>query len=242
MLMRYVHSRVKALGLLCLAAVTGQGCGNSSDSGGRHAQGGNSGNVVPEVELGTSCGDCDGTFCRRSGTHICPESDLPIPCIGTASGMYCSKSCASDDDCAPASRTMKCLTSCSAYPEAQGACWTQSEYDFMSSKVCGIAAPSGTGGSKATGGSGAFAGSLGSGGASGIAGARSTGGSLASGGFTSSTTSTSNGGSAPAGGVTSIVATTPAGGNKASGGTVISDNYFCRSATIRIAGFGLRRA
>jgi hypothetical protein len=60
-----------------------------------------------------------------------------MPCLGTASGMYCTKKCSSDLDCAPAARAMRCLTTCAKFPEVAGLCWAQSNYTFMVGQVCG---------------------------------------------------------------------------------------------------------
>src|SRR5262245_61970797 len=62
----------------------------------------------PSVPLGRACGGtCKGTFCQSGGTSIsrtCGDSALALPCLGTATGMYCTQTCAADDDCAPAAR------------------------------------------------------------------------------------------------------------------------------------------
>ena len=127
------------------------------------------GNASGTTALGASCGGpCNGTFCRSSGSAIslvCTTSDASAPCIGTETGMYCTHTCSSDADCAPASRDMKCLTSCAKYSTAAGLCWSTEDFQFMSETVCGTATPSGTGGAPTSqGGSNSIGGGTGMGG------------------------------------------------------------------------------
>lgn len=89
--------------------------------------------------LGLSCGDCNGTFCSSGGgsvEQVCRDSDLPDPCWGTGTGMFCSQSCDSDEDCATSNRAMRCLETCPDFPEAAGKCWSQSDAQFMTTTVC----------------------------------------------------------------------------------------------------------
>lgn len=90
-----------------------------------------------ETCIGEYCGECQATFCQKGGTGICPCSDLEMPCVGTGLGMYCSKSCITDDDCANPNTAMKCLTSCPDYPDVEGICWEAVSADWMVSDVCG---------------------------------------------------------------------------------------------------------
>jgi len=84
-----------------------------------------------------SCGDgCDGSFCQNMTTGECEGSDLEMPCLGTSSGMYCSKSCLSDADCAGGDRPMSCLVDCEPYPDVAGTCWQSNSADWMSSEMC----------------------------------------------------------------------------------------------------------
>ena len=136
------------------------GSGGSISSGGASGSGGSTGvggatatsdgglpvklDSGAGTTLGVSCGSvCNGTWCRSSGTsisQICGPSTsggLSAPCIGTATGMYCTRSCTSDSDCAPAKRTMRCLVTCPKSIAAAGMCWSESDYDFMVGRVCG---------------------------------------------------------------------------------------------------------
>lgn len=123
-------------------AVTGAAGGGASRMSAAAAAGG-------ALELGTPCttGDkpCAGTTCqgvqfKPTGTagfaRNCPQSDLSLPCLGTATGMYCSKSCTSDSDCAPSARPMKCVTACLGTPSVIGRCWSSSDYEFLIGRVC----------------------------------------------------------------------------------------------------------
>ncbi len=84
-----------------------------------------------------SCGDvCNGSFCQNMTTGECEGSDLELPCLGTSSGMYCSKSCLSDSDCAGGDRPMSCLIDCDRYPEVAGTCWQTDSADWMISETC----------------------------------------------------------------------------------------------------------
>jgi hypothetical protein len=82
--------------------------------------------------MGTRCGTCGGTYCM-SNQGECDGSSLPLPCIGTAAGAYCSDACEKDGDCAP---SMRCLTSCPGHEDAQGICWKASDWSFMTGSVC----------------------------------------------------------------------------------------------------------
>jgi hypothetical protein len=92
-----------------------------------------------DTGLGAWCDACDGTWCASGGTFIndtCDGSDLSLPCVGTAAGMYCSTSCESDADCDNEHRAMSCLTECVDSPTAAGRCWTASSAAFMRERVC----------------------------------------------------------------------------------------------------------
>jgi hypothetical protein len=90
--------------------------------------------------LGYSCdSDCNGTACQRGGggyERICAGSDLELPCVGTAAGMYCSMSCVADADCENANEPMRCLPTCATFPDLAGKCWTDSALDFLNEAVC----------------------------------------------------------------------------------------------------------
>jgi len=128
------------------------GTAGSAGSGGTTGSGGSSlkadgggadrADSAASSTLGSSCSsDCDGTFCQSGGsaaTATCGSSSgLSMPCIGTATGMYCTQKCASDADCASGRRTMKCLSTCTKYGNVAGLCWSQSDFDFMVARVCG---------------------------------------------------------------------------------------------------------
>jgi hypothetical protein len=86
--------------------------------------------------LGSACGGgCQGTYCSTSGS-LCAASDLKMNCLGTGTGLYCSRTCTSDAQCANGARAMKCLTDCASEPDAQGLCWAASDYDFFMQRVC----------------------------------------------------------------------------------------------------------
>lgn len=86
--------------------------------------------------LGLLCSsECYGTICY-SNASICNSSDLAMPCIGTATGMFCSQSCTTDSDCINTNRPMKCLTSCPNNTNSEGKCWTESDLTFLESRVC----------------------------------------------------------------------------------------------------------
>lgn len=90
--------------------------------------------------LGYACDSgCTGTTCSRGGGgygRLCPDSDLDLPCIGTAAGMFCSKSCTSDVDCENDNEPMKCLTACETFPSDAGKCWTVGAHAFLTEQVC----------------------------------------------------------------------------------------------------------
>lgn len=117
-----------AMCTLALAFATSSGCGD-----------GDGGVNEDPVAIGLSCGRCEASFCSSSGStvsQLCTDSDLASPCLGTATGMYCSKRCVSDQDCASPNRAMKCLTSCPQYPTEAGQCWSESDMAFMANAVC----------------------------------------------------------------------------------------------------------
>lgn len=125
---------------LIIAAVACAACSNGQRIAGRDGGPGSDSGTGPS--LGKLCSSaCTGTFCQSSGpgiTSTCGSSSgLSMPCLGTASGMYCTKKCSSDLDCAPAARAMRCLTTCAKFPEVAGLCWAQSNYTFMVGQVCG---------------------------------------------------------------------------------------------------------
>lgn len=81
--------------------------------------------------LGLLCSDdCQGSVCF-SNASMCNDSDLAMPCIGTATGMFCSQSCQTDSDCTNANTPMKCLISCPDDNNYAGKCWTESDYTFF---------------------------------------------------------------------------------------------------------------
>jgi hypothetical protein len=86
--------------------------------------------------LGQLCGSCNGTFCQKGGTDICPGSVLDMPCVGTSAGMYCSQPCSGDDDCLNPYRAMKCLTNCPEYTRVEGICWEANDAVWMEDIVC----------------------------------------------------------------------------------------------------------
>ena len=110
------------------------GTAGSTGAAGSAGQGGSG----TAGKLGAPCGSgCNGTFCM--GTHNppqCLESDLAQPCVGTSAGMYCSRSCTSDDQCRSTLTPMRCLVQCANYPETAGICWATSEADFLQQQVC----------------------------------------------------------------------------------------------------------
>jgi hypothetical protein len=89
------------------------------------------------TSLGESCPvmSCTGSFCTTSSA-VCGDSDLAENCHGTR-GLYCTRSCTSDADCAGGVVPMKCLVSCPMYQSAGvgGSCWTERDYAFMAS-IC----------------------------------------------------------------------------------------------------------
>lgn len=224
------------------------------------------GNASGTTALGASCGGpCNGTFCRSSGSAIslvCTTSDASAPCIGTETGMYCTHTCSSDADCAPASRDMKCLTSCAKYSTAAGLCWSTEDFQFMSETVCGTATPSGTGGAPTSqGGSNSIGGGTGMGGLTfgtggifgqggtlGVAGQLATGGAAFGGsgagvgGATSTNETASCTGVAPCGGVldgTWQIDSSCTDGNLAAqinAGLPAECSSMCESATISQSG------
>ena len=129
------------------------GCGGGNSNANNTANSGGNGNVST-AELGKTCStSCNGTFCKSGGTQAnrtCPTSDAAYPCLGTATGMYCTGNCSTDSDCLPAAQPMKCLAECTKHPDATGLCWSSSDYDFMVASVCGSASGLGTGGASAT--------------------------------------------------------------------------------------------
>lgn len=103
-----------------------------------------------EIFLGNRCDHaCKGTFCRAGGTVLnlacgVSSSSSEMPCLGTTAGMYCTRACASDDDCKPAAISMRCLLDCPKYPQNVGQCWSSSDFEFMSTVVCPGTPASGT--------------------------------------------------------------------------------------------------
>ncbi len=93
---------------------------------------GGSGPPWSATSLGISCSDdCNGSFCQSSGpaiSAICKDSDLANPCVGTATGMFCSQSCSNDSDCANPNNAMKCLTSCPDFPHLAGICLVENDH------------------------------------------------------------------------------------------------------------------
>ena len=210
-----------AMVLTAALAILAQACGGTTSP--PHSAPDGSANT-PQVELGRSCAySCDGTFCRAGGgldNLGCTTSTLDMPCLGTGTGMYCTKACSSDSDCSPASRTMRCLVTCGQYPDVAGYCWSASDYAFMVGQVCGSPVTPGTGGTSGSGGVAASGGVADSGGASAVAGAGGTsavaGGATGTGGA-----ATSIGGSIATGGITIIGGIPAIGGIPVKGGSTI---------------------
>jgi hypothetical protein len=96
--------------------------------------------LAANPNLGRQCGDdCRGTFCQAAGPAIfelCAGSDLPLPCVGTATGQFCSRSCREDRDCDNARTPMRCLTSCPGLTNAVGKCLEAGDHAFLVSRVC----------------------------------------------------------------------------------------------------------
>jgi len=99
--------------------------------------GGDAGTGSP---LGATCGGmCNGAYCFAEGSEIsrvCAGLDATPPCIGTPAGMYCTKTCRSDADCAPALRAMKCLVSCPGHSQFAGICWSAADEATVRTQVC----------------------------------------------------------------------------------------------------------
>src|SRR5579872_5998366 len=94
--------------------------------------------------LGSSCkcsllGRGPSEFCSIGQPYCrCSGGDSP-DCIAARSGgtpygvgdlsgeLYYTAQCTSDADCAPASRPMRCLTSCPKCPEITGLCWSETD-------------------------------------------------------------------------------------------------------------------
>ena len=125
-----------------LALVWTMGCGSDGSGGGDAFTSEVPGQSISS-SLGNSCGSCEGTFCQ-SNQGDCWGSSLPLPCIGTAAGMYCSDECTLDEDC-PGS--MHCLMECPDHPEVAGMCWKAGDHGFMVSSVCGEGGSPGSTGS-----------------------------------------------------------------------------------------------
>lgn len=89
----------------------------------------------PPTSLGVKCGSCSGTYCLKTSS-TCSDSNMGVPCLGTSSGMYCSKKCTSDADCDSCNIKMKCLKSCPDDPSLAGTCWASGSADWMASSVC----------------------------------------------------------------------------------------------------------
>ena len=88
--------------------------------------------------LGELCStSCDGMICSSSSS-VCEGSDLSSPCVGTAAGMYCSQSCATDADCTNPNIEMKCLNDCefSASSFFSDRCYEAGAADWLRAAVC----------------------------------------------------------------------------------------------------------
>jgi hypothetical protein len=120
-----------------------------SDGGGSGdgASGGDRAAMPQSPTLGLTCGGaCSNRFCVSGDPGTCGGTSLSQPCVGRASGMYCTRACTSDADCASSPTHMTCLIGCPEYPELGGLCWSQSDAEFLKREVCPAAPPAPDGG------------------------------------------------------------------------------------------------
>ncbi len=139
----------------------GQDTAGAPNSGDEANDGGGAGSTAEG--FGRDCrGSCNGTVCA-TGDPLCSDSDLDsnLTCIGTATGMYCSRSCRSDEDCTTPQRSMRCIVSCPGEPGGipiAGVCWSADDYEFLTRVICdeslGTGGTSGVGGASGSGGAG----------------------------------------------------------------------------------------
>jgi hypothetical protein len=90
----------------------------------------------PTTGLGALCdAECSATVCESwYADHPCGDQALGIPCIGTATGMYCSRACESDGDCSDTTVEMLCMLDCQAVGlVVNNKCWTADDYAFLRS-------------------------------------------------------------------------------------------------------------
>ena len=93
------------------------------------------------MTLGLACGGaCTNPFCLVVNPS-CRGTSLSTPCVGRAAGMYCTRACTSDSDCAAASGNLSCLTSCGEHPELAGLCWRPADAEFLRREVCSAPTP-----------------------------------------------------------------------------------------------------
>lgn len=91
-----------------------------------------------DAPLGRDCNQSCAALCVSMSSDvddICGTSLAEAVCVGSGH-EYCSKPCANDNDCQPAERAMRCLTSCLAQPEFAGLCWSEPDWTSLTSSLC----------------------------------------------------------------------------------------------------------
>lgn len=112
------------------------GAGAEIDAPSTGAEAGATDAASQPATLGMTCGGpCGSSFCLIGDPGVCRGTVLAQPCIGRT-GMYCSRACASDADCAGAPVPMTCLTACAEFPELAGYCWSRDDAEVVKRDVC----------------------------------------------------------------------------------------------------------